>query len=77
MTPRRRKTDPMIDEIRSDVKKILEILNGNGKIGIVAQTEINKNDITEIKKKPVNIKNWIIALAIIINTVVALVAVWR
>ena len=74
MTPHRRKNDPMIDEIRNDVKKVLKILNGNGAIGIVAQTEINKNDITEIKKKPVNIKNWVIALAIIINTVVGAVA---
>jgi hypothetical protein len=67
----------MIEEIRQDVKDILKILNGNGAIGVVAQTEINKQDIVELKKRPNNIKNWIVAAAIIINALVAAGAIWR
>ena len=64
-----RKDDTMIDEIRDDVKQILKILNGNGEIGVVAQTKINKDDIIEIKKKPANIRNYLMAAAIIVNTI--------
>jgi len=66
-----RKDDKMIDEMATDVKLILKILNGNGKIGLVAQTEINKTDIDCLKQKPSNIKNWLVAGAIILNTLVA------
>jgi len=68
----------MIDEIRNDVKAILKILNpSNGNIGVVAQVTVNKNDISDIKKKPANIKNILVAIAIIINTLVAAAALYK
>lgn len=74
-----RKDDTMIEQINNKIEKmdnnidqILKILNGNGKIGVCAQVEINKNDIVQMKKKPVYLREWIIAGAVIFNT--ALVA---
>ena len=69
---RKRKGDTMIDKIDEKVDRILCILNGNGKIGLVAQTEINKTAIEALNARPSNIKNWVIALAIIINTAVGI-----
>lgn len=78
MTDRRRKDDMIIDEIRQDVKNILKILNPhNGNLGLVAQTEVNRQDIEGLKKRPSNIKSWLVAAAVLINTLVAAGALWR
>nr|BDD44671.1 hypothetical protein 2 [Legionellales bacterium] len=77
MTPRRRKDDKMIDEIRHDVKDIKKLLLGNGDVGICEQVRINQTDIKDMKARPANIKNWIVGAAIIINALVAAGALWR
>ncbi len=73
----KRKSDKTIDTVNGKMDKVLEILNGNGDIGVCAQVHINKKDINEIKKKPGNVKNYIVAVAIIINTLVAAIAVYK
>jgi hypothetical protein len=60
-----RRDDKMIDEIREDIKSILSILNG--KDGLVSQTEINRLDIEQIKKRPFKAKDWVIAGAIVVT----------
>lgn len=71
----KRTGDEIMEQMQSDIKEILKILNpSNGNLGVVAQVEVNKNDIEGIKKRPSNIKNILVAIAIIINTVVASIA---
>ena len=78
MTQHRRKDDKMIDEIQADVKAILKILNpSNGNLGLVAQVHVNKDDICEIKNKPSTVKGWVVAAAVVINTLVAGIALWK
>ena len=72
-----RKDDEMIDEIRADVKDILKILNGNGKIGLVGQTINNTIAIEELKKKPNNIRAGLVSVAQILVAIVAVVALYK
>ena len=69
---RKRKDDKMIEEIQTDVKAILKILNGNGELGLVAKTINNEKAIKELQARPTNVKNWVIAIAIIINMAVGI-----
>jgi hypothetical protein len=78
MNKTRRKDDSRIEEIRQDVKDILKVLNPhNGNVGVVAQVSINKDNIAQLKTRPSNIKNWMIAAAVIANTVIAGIALYN
>ena len=72
-----RKDDKVIDQVNEKLDKILEILNGNGKIGLCAQVEINKDDIGDLKKRPSNIKSWLVAGAVILQMVITGFAIYK
>lgn len=74
----RRKNDVIIEKIDHKLDEVIDILRGKGQeIGLVAQVSINQNDIKEIKNKPKNVKNWVVAAAVIINTLVAAAALYQ
>lgn len=84
MKQRRRKTDPMIDEIRKDVKEIKTLLSGNGDVGYCERVRNTENRLDEIekkntedKKKPKNIVTMIQSISVIIATVIAIIALLK
>jgi hypothetical protein len=50
----------ILKELHSKIDNVLAILNGNGKIGLCAQVEINKDSIDGIKKSPDKIGQWLV-----------------
>lgn len=70
MSDRRRKADTIIDRLEEKVDKILEIMNGNGRIGLVAQAEINKEKIDCLEKRPSSIRGWVVAVTVIIANII-------
>ena len=68
---------PALVELGNKVDKILTILNGNGKIGLCAQVEINQQDIKYIKRRPGTVKDWMVAIAVILNTVVVVYGIFK
>ena len=72
-----RKDDKAIDEIQADVKKVLTLLLGNGKAGICEKVRDNEKRIDTLENKSGKVRNVLVAIAVILNTVVASVALYK
>jgi hypothetical protein len=70
----RRRTDPLMLEIRDDLKQIRGILTGNGKIGLCEKVRVIDSRLDKIEKRPLTIKGWLVSIAIIISALSAIVS---